>query len=135
MRAKRRSGGITARSDDGAAANRGAPGKGRGIGPVSAQDEISGETLAAISRELVRLTAEHYGKGATEAKTYVFDDWLFCVLKGGMTTVERTLLEHGDDHLVRQVRMRFQQNMDHSFTGVVHRPVEAKAERRCSIDG
>lgn len=88
---------------------------------MSAQDEISGETLAAVSRELVRLTAEHYGKGATEAKTYVSDDWLFCVLKGGMTKVERTLLEHGDDHLVRQVRMRFQENMDDSFIEVVRR--------------
>ena len=88
---------------------------------MSAQDEISGETLAAVSRELVRLTAEHYGKGATEAKTYVCDDWLFCVLKGGMTKVERTLLEHGEDHLVRQVRMRFQASMDESFTGVVRR--------------
>lgn len=88
---------------------------------MSAQDEISGETLAAISREMVRLKAQHYGKGATESKSYVCDDWLFCVLKGGMTTVERTLLEHGEDQLVRQVRLRFQENMDHSFTGVVQR--------------
>lgn len=83
---------------------------------MSAQDEISGETLAAISREMVRLKAEHYGKGPREAKTYLCDDWLFCVLKGGMTTVERTLLEHGDSDLVRQVRLRFQTNMTESFT-------------------
>jgi uncharacterized protein YbcI len=88
---------------------------------VSAQEEISGETLAAISREMVRLKAENYGKGATEAKTYVCDDWLFCVLKGGMTTVERTLLRHGEDDLVRQVRLRFQDKMDGSFTGVIRR--------------
>jgi uncharacterized protein YbcI len=86
---------------------------------MSAQDDISGATLAAISREMVRLKAEHYGKGPTEAKTYVCDDWLFCVLKDGMTPVERTLLRHGDDDLVRQVRMRFQANMDESFTSVV----------------
>jgi uncharacterized protein YbcI len=49
----------------------------------------------------------------------VCDDWLFCVLKDGMTPVERTLLRHGDDDLVRQVRMRFQANMDESFTSVV----------------
>jgi uncharacterized protein YbcI len=88
---------------------------------MSLQDEISGETLAAISRDMVRLKAQHYGKGATEAKTYVCDDWLFCVLKGGMTTVEQTLLQHGEDRLVRQVRLRFQENMDHSFTGVIER--------------
>jgi uncharacterized protein YbcI len=88
---------------------------------MSAQDDISGETLAAISREMVRLKAQHYGKGATEAKTYLCDDWLFCVLGGGMTTVERTLLQHGEEDLVRQVRLRFQENMTESFTGVVAR--------------
>lgn len=86
---------------------------------MSAQDELSGETLAAISREMVRLKAEHYGRGSSEAKTYACDDWLFCVLKGGMTRVEQTLLEHGERELVRQVRMRFQANMDHSFKDVV----------------
>jgi uncharacterized protein YbcI len=86
---------------------------------MAAQEDISGETLAMISREMVRLKAQHFGKGATEAKTYVCDDWLFCVLKGGMTTVERTLLEHGENDLVRQVRLRFQENMDDSFTGVI----------------
>jgi uncharacterized protein YbcI len=85
------------------------------------QEEITGETLAMISREMVRLKAQHYGKGATEAKAYVCDDWLFCVMKGGMTTVEQTLLEHGEKDLVRTVRLRFQQSMDESFTGVVRR--------------
>lgn len=93
-----------------------------GIGvQMSAQDELSGETLAAVSREMVRLKAQYYGKGATEAKSYACDDWLFCVLGGGMTTVERTLLEHGDGALVRQVRLRFQENMDESFVGAVRR--------------
>lgn len=109
------------RGSAGAAGSRGTRCGDSRVRSVSAQDEITGETLAAVSRELVRLTAEHYGKGATEAKAYVFDDWLFCVLKGGMTTVERTLLEHGEGHLVRQVRMRFQANMDDSFMGVVRR--------------
>ena len=70
---------------------------------------------------MVRLKAQHFGKGATEAKTYLCDDWLLCVLKGGTTTVERTLLRHGQDDLVRQVRLRFQESMDESFTGVVER--------------
>lgn len=83
--------------------------------------ELSGETLDAISREMGRIKAQHYGKGPTEAKTYLCDDFLFCVLKGGMTVVERTLLEHGDGELVRQVRMRFQANLDDTFRDVVTR--------------
>lgn len=83
--------------------------------------EIPGEILAAISREMIRLKAERFGKGPTEAKTYVCDDWLFCVMKGGLTPVERNLLEHGEERLVRQVRLRFQENMEESFTGAIRR--------------
>lgn len=88
---------------------------------MSAQDELPGEVLAAISREMVRIKAEHYGRGASEAKTYVCDDFVFCTLKGGLTTVERSLLEQGDEALVREVRNRFQNNMDETFTGAIER--------------
>ena len=88
---------------------------------MSAENGLSGEVLAAVSREMVRIKAEHYGKGATEAKTYVCDDFLFCVMKGGLTAVERNLLDHGDSDLVRQVRLRFQDNMTDTFTGAVRR--------------
>jgi hypothetical protein len=33
--------------------------------------------------------------------------------------VERTLLDHGQTDLVRQVRLRFQESMDEGFMGVV----------------
>ena len=83
--------------------------------------ELSGEVLATISREMVRLKASNYGKGASEAKSYVCDDFLFCVMKGGMTPVERSLLEHGDADLVRAVRLRFQNNMNDTFVDAVRR--------------
>jgi uncharacterized protein YbcI len=82
---------------------------------------LSGEQLAEITREMVRIKSQHYGRGATEAKSYQCDDFLFCVLKGGMTTVERDLLDHGDGDLVRQVRLRFQENNEPTFTGAVER--------------
>ena len=88
---------------------------------MSAQDELPGEVLAAISREMVRIKAENYGRGAAEAKTYACDDFLFCVLRGGMTRVEKTLLAHGDDELVRQVRLRFQANLIDTFKDAVQR--------------
>lgn len=82
---------------------------------------ISGETLAAISREMVRLKAQHYGRGAVEAKTHLNDDFLFVVLKGGMTKVEETLVGSGDEALVRQVRLRFQEQMSAAFTDAVEK--------------
>ena len=83
--------------------------------------KLSRETLAAIANEIVKLKAEHYGKGPLEAKAYQNDDVLVCVMKGGFTTVERTLLRGGNEALVREVRVRFQEQMMESFTGVVER--------------
>lgn len=84
-------------------------------------DQLSGEVLAAITREMVRIKSESYGKGATEAKSYQCDNFLFCVLKGGITRVERTLLNHDDEQLVRQVRLRYQTLEGEAFKGAVER--------------
>lgn len=43
---------------------------------------LTGEQLAAITREMVRIKSKHFGRGATEGKSYQCDDFLFCVLKG-----------------------------------------------------
>lgn len=83
--------------------------------------EITGEMLAAISAELVRLKAHHYGKGPVEAKSYVNDDFLFCVMKGGLTRMEETLVTGGDEALVRQVRIRFQEQMHTVFRDVIEK--------------
>jgi len=82
---------------------------------------LCGEVLAAISREMVRIKAQNYGKGATEAKSYMCDNFLFCVLKDGITPVERNLLDHDDGELVRNVRLRFQSNMAETFVDAVRR--------------
>lgn len=82
---------------------------------------ITGQILAAVSSEIVRLKAQHYGKGAVEAKTYLNDDFLFVVMKGGMTKVEETLVGSGDEALVRQVRLRFQEQMSAAFTDAVEK--------------
>jgi uncharacterized protein YbcI len=82
---------------------------------------IPGEQLAAITREMVRIKSQDYGKGATEAKTYQCDNFVFCVLKNAFTTVERNLLEHGDAALVREVRLRFQHHTGNTLPAVVER--------------
>ncbi len=86
-----------------------------------AGEALSGEQLAAITREMVRIKSQHYGRGASEAKSYQCDGFLFCVLKGGMTVVERDLLAHGDEALVREVRLRFQLNNADTFRDAVER--------------
>jgi uncharacterized protein YbcI len=83
--------------------------------------DIPREALAGVANEIVRLKAQYYGKGPTEAKAYMNDEVLVVALKGGLTTVERTLLEAGDDALVRQVRLRFQEVMEQNFIDAVQR--------------
>jgi uncharacterized protein YbcI len=83
--------------------------------------EIPPATLAAVANELVRLKAHYYGKGPTEAKAYLNDEILVVALKGGITTVERTLLDAHQEDLVREVRMRFQKAMERNFIDAVER--------------
>ena len=51
-----------------------------------------GVQLAEITNGLVRLHHEYYGKGPTKAKTYAVNDTILCILHGGFTTVEQTLM-------------------------------------------
>lgn len=70
---------------------------------------LSKEPLAsAISKAMARILHEFYGKGPARARTYIFDNYVFCVLEDLLTTVERTLLKGGQGLLVRHVRLRFQ---------------------------
>jgi uncharacterized protein YbcI len=78
-----------------------------------------GESLAKITSALVSLHKEFYGKGPLKAKTFLVDDTVMCVLEGGFTIVERTLIESGDDAAVHDFRRRFQTAMKTRFTGVV----------------
>ena len=79
----------------------------------------SGDIRTEISDGLVALLKDYYGRGPDRTKTYVNDDLVVCLLRGGFTRVEQTLLEggHGDD-VIRQ-RMVFQQVMRERFEQVV----------------
>jgi uncharacterized protein YbcI len=75
--------------------------------------------LAQISTGLVQLHSRYYGKGPTKAKTHLVDDTVVSLLRGGFTTVERTLLETGRVESVYQMRRTFQQVMEEEFRRVV----------------
>ena len=86
-----------------------------GIQPGSAR----GEALARISTKLVQLHSRYYGKGPTKAKTHMVNDTVVCILRGGFTTVERTLLDTGEVESVYQMRRSFQQAMEDEFRRIV----------------
>ena len=81
--------------------------------------QVHGEILTAISDGLVALLKEFYGRGPTRAKSYYDDDLVVCVLRGGFTRVEQTLLEGGRGAAVIQQRMEFQDLMRDRFAAVI----------------
>jgi uncharacterized protein YbcI len=85
-----------------------------------------GEMRAMISKEIVRLQAEYYGKGPTKAKTYIVDDLVVVVLEESFTRAEKTLAERGEREAIQHIRRRFQQAMADSFTSVVEQATGRK---------
>jgi uncharacterized protein YbcI len=78
-----------------------------------------GDVLTAISDGMVALLKEFYGRGPKRAKSYYEDDLVVCLLRGGFTRVEQTLLAGGRGSSVIQQRMEFQELMRERFTAVI----------------
>ncbi|MGD1057159.1 MAG: Na-translocating system protein MpsC family protein [Solirubrobacteraceae bacterium] len=78
-----------------------------------------GDALTAISDGMVALLKEFYGRGPTRTKSYYEDDLVVCVLRGGFSRVEETLLEGGRGPAVIHQRMEFQELMRARFEGVI----------------
>ena len=91
------------------------------LSPTHTQPTVTrhGDVLTAISDGLVGLFKEFYGRGPTRAKSYYQDDLVVCVLRGGFSPVEQTLLEAGRGAAVISQRMEFQGIMRKRFEAVI----------------
>jgi uncharacterized protein YbcI len=83
-----------------------------------------GAVLTEISDGMVALLKEYYGVGPTQAKTYYHDDLVVCVLRGGFTRVEQTLLDGDRGRAVIDQRMAFQEVMRQRFEAVIQHATE-----------
>src|ERR1700730_13613551 len=88
---------------------------------VQSKSSAHGDVLTAISDGMVALLKEFYGRGPTRAKSYYEDDLVVCVLRGGFSRVEQTLLEGGRGLAVIHQRMEFQDLMRERFEAVIER--------------
>ena len=91
-----------------------------------AEKVSAGERLALITNGLVGLHREYYGKGPTSAKTYLVDSTVICLLRGGFTTVERTLIDEGRADAVLDIRRTFQEALEKEFRSVVENALDRK---------
>jgi uncharacterized protein YbcI len=78
-----------------------------------------GTHASEISDGLVSLHKQYYGRGPTQAKTYLVNDTVVSMLRGGFTPIERTLIEQGNADAVHDMRRHFQAVMREEFTRVV----------------
>ena len=81
--------------------------------------QAPGEIQRNISRRIVALHKEFYGKGPERAKTYFVDDAVFLLMRGGFSKVEETLLAEGRGDAVIRQRMEFQEAMLERFGEVI----------------
>ena len=88
-------------------------------GDLESTQRGRGDVLTAISDGIVALLKEYYGRGPTRTKTYFEDDLVVCLLRGGFTRVEQTLLEGGRGSSVIRQRMEFQELMRERFKTVI----------------
>lgn len=86
---------------------------------ATTKPQSHGDVLTAISDGMVALLKDFYGRGPTRAKSYYENDLVVCVLRGGFTRVEQTLLEGGRGAAVIQQRREFQELMRDRFIAVI----------------
>ena len=82
--------------------------------------------LANISRGIVGLLKEHYGKGPERAKTYIQDDLVVVLMRGGFTRVEETLMHAGRGDDVLQQRLTFHHLMRGAFSQIIEQETGRK---------
>ena len=93
--------------------------------PVSLEPDQAhrkrGEIADEISTTFVQLVKEHAGRGPTQCRTYIDDDLVIVLMRGGFSILENTLFEDGKFLDVRAMRHAFQDTMQGRFTEVIER--------------
>jgi uncharacterized protein YbcI len=78
--------------------------------------------LASVSREMVRLYKEQFGRGPTKTRTdWAGPDVLVCTLENTFTPAERNLVALGQHERLRDLRMFFQYATVREFCEPVER--------------
>jgi uncharacterized protein YbcI len=90
--------------------------------------DASGAIVAMVSREIVGIYAEYYGRGPTKAKTQWRDDIVVCVLENVFTRAERILVDGGRFDQVRLNRQAFQDEIEPLFRSAIERVTERRVE-------
>jgi uncharacterized protein YbcI len=109
-------------------AERSSNGAGAGAGDPSLS------VKAEISREMVRLYKEQFGRGPTRARSeFAGQDILICTLENTFTPAEIRLRDMGEHQRLRDMRLFFQHATEAEFCEIVERVLTRKV--RAFISG
>src|SRR5829696_9872815 len=87
-----------------------------GNGAQSSDGHTYESIRAEISREMVRLYKELFGRGPTKARTeFAGPDIVICSLENTFTPAERSLSEMGEHQRLRDTRLYFQAATSEKF--------------------
>src|SRR5438128_5810626 len=93
-----------------------------GVAQASEHDDSTHSVRAEISREMVRLYKEQFGRGPTKARTdWAGPDVLITVLEDTLTPAERNLVRLDEHAKVRDMRTFFQYATVQEFCEPVER--------------
>jgi uncharacterized protein YbcI len=84
------------------------------------EDPRSDSTLREISKAMVKLYKEQFGRGPETVWTrYSGPDAIITVLGNSLTPVERTMLQMGEEQRLRDIRTMFQHATESKFRAAV----------------
>jgi uncharacterized protein YbcI len=92
------------------------------VSPDGLADQDGNHPLAMISREMVRIYKDQFGRGPNKVRShYAGPDVLVCILENTFTPAERSLQAMGEHQRLRDTRIFFQYASTAEFTEAVER--------------
>jgi uncharacterized protein YbcI len=90
--------------------------------------------LAEISREMVRLYKEQFGRGPTKARSdFAGPDVVICTLEDTLTPAEKRMAQFGEHQRLRDLRLYFQHATEQEFCAIIERVLDRRV--RAFISG
>lgn len=103
-------------------------------GAVDEPQDPQNGALAKISREIVHLYKEQFGRGPTRARTsFAGPDLVVCTLAETFTPAEQRLAKMGEHQRLRDTRLYFQHATEEQFREVIERALDRRV--RAFISG
>ena len=95
--------------------------------PTADLPETVVSQLTQITRSIVRIYKDHFGRGPRHAHShYAGSDIIICVLEGTLTPVEQTLVRLGEVKEMQNLRQLFQAATEETFRSTVEEIIGRK---------